>query len=262
MNLSIVDLFVAGAAAFAAGAVNAVAGGGTLISFPVLVAIGIPALPANITNSVALTPGYFSGTMAQRVDLVPQIARTKRLAVAGLIGGLIGSGLLELTPNDAFLAVVPWLILLSCALLLVQDKIRRKVKRQTEARAAASFTARVHRDVSTGAFIAVLFAAIYGGFFGAGLGIMLLGLLGLFSDDRLVHLNALKQALALVINVSAAVVFSVTGNVRWELVPIMAMAALVGGHIGGRLARVVNPTALRWTVVGFGVVVAVRFWMA
>lgn len=259
LNLSIVDLFVAGAAAFAAGAVNAVAGGGTLISFPVLVALGVPALPANITNTVALTPGYFSGTMAQRVDLVPQIARTKRLAVAGLIGGLIGSGLLELTPNAAFRAVVPWLILLSCALLLAQERIRRMVKRRTKARPAASLMTRDHRDGSAGAFIAVLFAAIYGGFFGAGLGIMLLGLLGLFSDDSLVHLNALKQALSLVINVSAAVVFSVTGNVRWELVPIMAVAALAGGHTGGRLARVVNPTALRWSVVAFGVVVAVRF---
>lgn len=262
MSLSIFDLSAAGVAAFAAGVVNALAGGGTLISFPVLVAIGIPALPANITNTVSLTPGYFSGTMAQRDDLLPQMARTKRLAVAGLAGGLIGSVLLEMTPNQEFRAVVPWLILVSCALLLAQNKIRNWVRLRTEAKLAAAVTTRAHRDVSPGMFIAVLFAAIYGGFFGAGLGIMLLGLLGLFTDDSLVHVNALKQALSLVINVCAAVIFSITGNVRWELVPIMAVAALIGGHTGGRLTRVVNPTALRWTVVVFGVAVAIKFWIS
>lgn len=262
LTLSLFDFGAAGAAAFAAGAVNALAGGGTLISFPVLVAIGIPALPANITNTVALCPGYFSGTMAQRGDLAPQMARTKRLAVAGLLGGLIGSVLLELTPNQTFRTAVPWLILLSCALLLAQNRIRSWVRARTEAKLAASVSARAHRDPSIGLGLAVLFAAIYGGFFGAGLGIMLLGLLGLFTDDSLRHVNALKQSLSLVINVCAAVIFSVTGNVRWELVPIMAVAALLGGHTGGRLSRVVNPTALRWTVVAFGVAVAVKFWMS
>lgn len=262
VTLSAFDLAAAGIAAFAAGAVNALAGGGTLISFPVLVAIGIPALPANITNTVSLCPGYLSGTMAQRGDLAPQMARTKRLAVAGLFGGLIGSVLLELTPNEAFRAAVPWLILVSCVLLLAQNRVRNWVRSRTEAKLAASVATYAHRDPSVGALVAVLFAAIYGGFFGAGLGIMLLGLLGLFTDDSLRHVNALKQALSLVINVCAAVIFSATGNVRWELVPIMAVTALLGGHTGGRLSRVVNPTALRWTVVVFGLAVAVKFWMS
>lgn len=262
MTLSTFDLIAAGAAAFAAGGVNALAGGGTLISFPVLVAIGIPALPANITNTVALCPGYFSGSVAQRADLVPQVARTRRLALAGLFGGLIGSVVLELTPNQTFRTAVPWLILLSCVLLLAQNRVRNLVRIRAEARLAVSIASGVHRDPSPGLFVAVLFAAIYGGFFGAGLGIMLMGLLGLFTDDSLVHVNALKQVLSLVINLCAAVVFAITGHVRWELVPIMAVAALIGGSLGGRLSRVVNPTALRRTVVVFGLAVAVRFWMS
>lgn len=262
MTLSAFDLTAAGLAAFAAGAVNALAGGGTLISFPVLVAIGIPALPANITNTVSLCPGYFSGTMAQRADLAPQAVRAKRLAVVGLAGGAVGSFLLELTPNQEFRIAVPWLILLSCVLLLAQNRVRNWVRSRTEAKLAASDARSVHRDPSVGAIVAVFFAAIYGGFFGAGLGIMLMGLLGLFTDDALRNVNALKQALSLVINVCAAVVFSVTGNVRWELVPIMAVLALLGGYAGGRLSRVVNPTALRWTVVVFGLAVAAKFWLS
>lgn len=261
-TLSAFDLTAAGLATFVAGAVNALAGGGTLISFPVLVAIGVPALPANITNTVALCPGYFSGTMAQRADLVPQMARTKRLAIAGLVGGSIGSFLLELTPNKEFSIAVPWLILLSCALLLVQERIRAWVRTRTETKRERTSDLHIDRDPSWGSIVAVLMAAIYGGFFGAGLGIMLLGLLGLFTDDSLRHVNALKQALSLVINVCAAVIFSVSGNVRWELVPIMAIAALLGGYAGGRLSTVVNATALRWTVIVFGVGVAVKFWLS
>jgi uncharacterized membrane protein YfcA len=264
VNLTTIDLVAAGAAAFAAGAVNALAGGGTLISFPVLVAIGVPALPANITNTVALCPGYLSGTLAQRNDLVPQWARTKRLSVAALLGGVAGSILLDVTPNRTFRVAVPWLILLSCALLLAQDRVRDWVRSRTEARHEASTSAggentSVHHDPPVGLMIVVFVAAIYGGFFGAGLGIMLLALLGLFSDDSLTHLNALKQALSLVINLAAAVLFALTGHVRWELVPIMAVAGLLGGGVGGRLSRVVNPTALRVGVVVFGVAVAVRF---
>ena len=262
MSLSALDLTAVGVATFIAGGINSLAGGGTLISFPVLVAVGVPALPANITNTVSLCPGYFSGAVAQRDDLAPQMTRTRRLAVAGLLGGVIGSVLLEMTPNQDFHAAVPWLIVLSCILLLTQNKIREWVKNRSEnASRSMSVTTR-HLDPSIGAIVTVFLASIYGGFFGAGLGIMLLGLLGLFTDDSLRRVNALKQALSLVINVCAAVIFSVTGNVRWQIVPIMAVAALLGGYAGGRLTTIVNPTALRWTVVVFGVVVAIKFWVA
>lgn len=262
MTLDILDLVAAGAAAFVAGAVNALAGGGSLISFPVLVAIGVPALPANITNNVSLCPGYFSGAVAQRDDLVPQMGKTRRLAVAALLGGLAGSVLLVLTPNKTFLVAVPWLILLSCALLLVQNKVRNWMRLRTEARLATSGAIENVQHLPAALFVAVFFSAIYGGFFGAGLGIMLLALLGLFTDESLVQSNALKQALSFVISLSAAIFFAATGHVRWELVPIMAVAALIGGHVGGRLTRVVNPNALRWTVVAFGLAVAIRFFIS
>jgi uncharacterized membrane protein YfcA len=267
VTLDTVQFLVAGVAALGAGAVNAVAGGGTLISFPTLVAIGVPALNANVTNTVALCPGYFSGTVAQRADLQPQMVRTKRLAV---LGGVIGSVLLEITPAKTFRDAVPWLILMSCVLLLVQDRTRDWIRSRTEANLVAtnvSFAGTDDHDVkldhpSPMLMGTVLLASVYGGYFGAGLGIMLLALLGLFSDDSLVRVNAVKQALSLVINLCAAVVFAITGHVRWELVPIMAFAALIGGHLGGRLSRVVNPTVLRRVVVIFGVAVAVQFWIS
>lgn len=270
MSLDAADLVLAGVASLGAGAVNALAGGGTLLSFPALVAIGVPSLSANVTNTVSLCPGYFSGTFAQRDDLAPQMPKVARLSVAGLAGGLIGSVLLQITPEKDFRSAVPWLILLSCALLISQDRVRGWVKARTETASpkpdpeSSGVGAEVEvEDQHPGPLmlLAVFAAAIYGGFFGAGLGIMLLAILGLFSDDRLVRLNAVKQALSFVINVCAAVFFAATGHVRWELVPVMAVAALIGGSVGGRLSQVVNPTILRRGVVLFGVAVAVQFWI-
>jgi uncharacterized membrane protein YfcA len=261
VSLDAADLVLAGVAALGAGAVNALAGGGTLLSFPALVAIGVPSLPANVTNTVSLCPGYFSGTYAQRSDLAPQMPKVARLAVAGVAGGLIGSA-------------VPWLILLSCALLLSQDRVRGWVRARSGTKAAIGAPVGLDGPGAAEApavgehrpgpvmFLAVFAAAVYGGFFGAGLGIMLLAILGLFSDDRLVRVNAVKQALAFVINICAAALVAATGHVRWELVPVMAVAAMIGGNIGGRLSRVVNPTILRRVVVLFGIAVAVQFWVS
>lgn len=272
MSLDAAQLGLAGAAALGAGAVNALAGGGTLISFPALLALGVPALPANVTNTVSLCPGYLSGTVAQRDDLAPEMGRARWLAGAALVGGVAGSALLELTPGAAFKEVVPFLILASCLLLVVQEPVRDRVRAREKARAARPGTGRSGAvragAVRAGAsrpsvllMVAVLVAGGYGGYFGAGLGIMLLGLLGLFSDGGLVRLNALKQALSLVINVCAAVLFAATGHVQWQLVPVMAVAALVGGALGGRLTGVVNPKLLRGFVVLVGVAVAIRFWV-
>ncbi len=290
MSLDAIDFALAGGATLVAGAVNALAGGGTLVSFPTLVAIGVPALSANVTNTVALCPGYLSGTVAQREDLQGQRRRVRALGVAAAIGGLTGSVLLEITPESAFRSVVPWLLVLSCVLLAGQDRTRAWVK----ARSATGDTTGAPRGATTvdgwatparrepaGAAGApgdraavvdvgrpswillgtIFLGAVYGGFFGAGLGIMMLALLGLFLDDSLIRINAVKQALQLIINVVAAAFFAISGHVRWELVPVMAVAALVGGTVGGRLSRVVNPTWLRRAVVVFGLAVAVDFWV-
>lgn len=245
----------AGAASVAAGVVNALAGGGTLISFPTLVALGVPAINANVTNTVALLPGYLSGTYAQRSDLQPQVRRARGLVGFGAAGGLAGSVLLILTPESAFRAAVPYLILISCALLLAQDRIRAAVVRHAPDDGGEG------QSPPLALGVAIFAAAVYGGFFGAGLGILLLALIELFTGEALVRVNALKQLLSFVINVVAAVFFCFSSHVSWGFVPVMAVAALVGGTVGGRLAQVIDGTVLRRVIVIAGVGVAISFWV-
>jgi uncharacterized membrane protein YfcA len=248
-DVSALDDVWAALAAFAAGAVNAIAGGGTLITFPTLVAIGIPTVSANVTNTVALCPGYLGGAHAQRAELVGQRGLLRRLALAGVVGALVGSILLLATSDETFEFVVPFLILVACGLLLFQDRLRAAVE--------------LHRPHGThrAALPAVMFAgAVYGGYFGAGLGIMMLAVLGILLSEPMRRLNAVKSAMALLINGVAAVFFAFSGEVVWELTPIMAVASLVGGHLGGRIASRLDPRLFRLLVVAFGVAVAVKFW--
>lgn len=283
MHLSGLDYLAASGAALAAGAVNALAGGGTLISFPTLIGIGVPAVPANVTNTVALLPGYLGGTWAQREDLRPQMSGARGLAVAGAAGGLGGSVLLVTIPPHAFRVAVPYLIVASCLLLLGQERVRRwigmtpqdlpsqpagppGVGADTSAGAVAPVgsapTRHGVRAVPPTLAMWVFGAAVYGGFFGAGLGIVLLAILGLFHAGPLGRVNALKQALSFVINVVAAVFFSFSGHVRWELVPLMAVASIVGGFAGGLLAGRISGDLLRKVVVVAGLGVAVALWAA
>lgn len=251
MHLSGLDYLAAGGAAAAAGAINALAGGGTLVSFPTLVGIGVPAVGANVTNTVSLLPGYLGGTWAQRDDLKPQLGEARILAAVAAAGGVGGSVLLVTIPSHAFRVAVPYLIVASCALLLVQDRLRDRVG------ATASDAGRL-RHVRP---LAVFASAVYGGFFGAGLGIMLLGVLGLFSDEPLVKVNALKQGLQFVINLVAAVFFTFSGHVVWQLVPVMAAASVAGGLAGGRAVRAVPGRLLRTIVVLTGIGVSIAFWV-
>jgi uncharacterized protein len=268
-----------GAASLAAGAINAMAGGGTLVSFPTLVGVGVPAVAANVTNTVALLPGYLAGSYTQRDDLRPQLAPGKGLVVCAMAGGLLGSVLLVLTPESAFRAAVPFLILVSCLLLLAQDRVRQAVNRRSgrmaggaagsaEGAAAgpggpggAAPAAGAGLRFTVGPALSVLAAATYGGFFGAGLGILLLALLGLFTDQPFSQVNALKQLLSFAANLVAAIFFCFSGHVRWELVPVMGVAALIGGSVGARLSQVIDGTVLRRLVVVAGVAVAIGFWV-
>lgn len=246
-----IALLVAGATL--AGAVNAVAGGGSLISFPALLAVGYPALTANITNTVALCPGYVGGTIGYRRELTGQRGRVVALSVTSVTGALTGSFLLLVSSPELFDRIVPWLILLACGLLAVQDMLGRFVRRRVGA---------VGHDAGWtrwAPLLAIQFvAAIYGAYFGAGLGIMMLAILGIFISDTLQRLNALKGVMSLVINVVAAVYFALLAEVVWLAVAVMAVASLVGGRIGVAMARRLNDRALRWLVVVFGVGVAVR----
>lgn len=252
MDLSALDYAFAAGAALAAGFVNAVAGGGTLITFPALVAIGVDAVPSNMTNSVALCPGYFGGTWAQRHDLIGQERRLRVLSVLAAVGGLTGSLLLAVSSEKVFRSLVPFLILGACALLAFQEPIKRRLPVRADAT----------EDRPPGpAVLVMMFATcVYGGYFGAGMGIVTLAALGILLPDRMVRTNALKQAITLVTNVVAGLFFATSGKVVWGLALVMAPAALAGGNLGGRLARRVRPAVLRAVVVTVGVIVAVSFW--
>ena len=237
---------VLGVAGLLGGAVNSVAGGGSLISFPALLAVGYPGVTANMTNTVALWPGYVGGSVAYRRELEGQRSRTMVLATTCVLGGLAGSVLLLTTPASLFKRAVPWLILLACALFALQPLATRALtKRQA--------SSKEHR--SLGLHVAVFLAAIYGAYFGAGLGIVLLAVLGLAIPDSLQKLNGLKQVLSVVINSVAVVAYGVFGPVAWTAVAIMAVASLVGGRLGGGFARRLSPILLRVLVLGFGVTV-------
>lgn len=239
-------------AAVAAGLINALAGGGSLLSFPALTAVGLPAVMANVTNTVALSPGYLGATLAQRRDLRGQRRRFLVLLPAAALGGLTGGWLLLHSGERLFSLLVPWLILLASGLLWLQDPLRAWLLRHG---------ARRGRRPGEGlAVVPVFLAAIYGGYFGGGLSVIVLAVLALTVDDSLTRLNALKQAIAFVINLAAALLFLFSAQVAWSAALVMAVGALAGGALGGRVAGRVDPLTLRRLVVGLGVVVAVLFF--
>ncbi len=252
--LTIYQYVLVGLAATAAGLVNALAGGGTLITFPMLTAIGVPAIAANITNTVALCPGYFGATLAQSKDLQGQRARLWTVLPAGIVGGLLGGILLLISGEKIFRAIVPFLILLASGLLAVQDPVRAWVARRTR---AASGQPASEKWVA----LPVALAGIYGGYFGAGVSVIILAVLGVVLEDTLTRLNALKQFVAFSVNVTAAIFFLFSGQVVWSAALVMAVGALLGGALGGRLAGRIQPATLRWMVVVIGVVVAIFYLM-
>jgi uncharacterized membrane protein YfcA len=247
-----IDFLFAALAAVAAGAVNALAGGGTLITFPMLTFLGVPAVAANVTNTVALCPGYFGGTIAQLNDLRGQKVRLWILVPASIVGGIMGGYLLLQTGEKLFRQLVPFLILLASILLAIQGPVRAwLVHRLGESHSGAA--------MEKMAWLPVGLASIYGGYFGAGLSVIVLSALGLTLDDNLTRLNALKQAVAFSVNVAAAIFFLFSGQVVWSAAVVMAIGALLGGILGGRLAGRVKPATLRWTVVTIGVVISIIY---
>lgn len=250
------ELTMVACAAAGAGAVNALAGGGTLISFPALLAVGLPPIAANVTNAVALCPGYFGATLAQRGNLAGQSARLWICVPAAVIGGLAGAFILLRTRERTFEVLVPYMIFFAAVLLAVQERVRAAVVR----RLAKAHAAAADGSGSLMAAFPVALAGVYGGFFSAGMSVIVLAVLGTTLDDTLTRLNALKQAVAFSVNVAAAVFFLFSGHVVWLAAGIMAVGALIGGAIGGRIAGRLQPAVLRWTVVTVGVLLSIYYW--
>jgi uncharacterized membrane protein YfcA len=260
------ELSLAGLSAVAAGAVNALAGGGTLLTFPTLMALGLPAVAANVTSTVALCPGYLGASLAQSRDLADQAGRMRLLLPAALLGGLAGAVLLLATGETLFRGLAPFLLLLAAGLLAAQEPLKAWVARRGGGAAGA---ARGEVTTATGsgspgatgvwAMPLVGLAAVYGGYFGAGVSVVLLAVLALVIDDSLTRLNALKQALALAANLAAALFFVFSGRVDWPAAGVMAVAALAGGALGGRLAGRLSPVLLRRVVVGLGVAAGIIY---
>ena len=252
-SLTTLQLLLIAPAAVLAGAVNAVAGGGSLISFPALTAVGLPPLMANVTNTLALLPGYGGATLAQRQELNSQGRRLLGFVPAAALGGLLGALLLLRSGERLFADLVPWLILLGTGLLALQSPLRRWLLSRPVGPSP--------RQLELAAAGPVFLAAIYGGYFGAGLGVILLAVLAVLLPDTLNRLNGLKQALALVINLAAAMLLARSGQVHVGAAVVMAAGSVVGGGLGGRLARRLNPERLRSAVVGLGLLLAMVFFL-
>ena len=242
-----------GFTAIAAGVINALAGGGTLITFPTLLAIGVPPIIANVTNTVALCPGFIGGILAQLKDLSGQRRRFWTFLGASAAGGVIGSLLLLRTGERAFQALVPYLILLASCLIAVQGLTRIWLLRRSIGHEAKPKSERW-------AVVLVGLAAIYGGYFGVAMSVVVLCLLGWMINDTLTRLNAIKQTIAFGANGAAAVIFIFSGKVVWLIALVMAAGALIGGTLGGRLAGHIKPDTLRWIVVSIGIVLAIIYF--
>lgn len=246
--MSALELALLLVAGLAAGSINAVAGGGSLVSFPMMLAVGLPPLTANVTNSVAVWPGYVGTTWGYRRELSTERRRLLALAPAAVAGSVLGCVLLLVSSPEAFERIVPFLVILGSLLLAVQGRITERVR---------TWRGAGHGARSPQLHVLILLGAVYGAYFGGGLGVLLLASLGLFLVADLQRINGLKSALSLVINAVSLVAFALFGPVDWATVAVVAPAALLGGYLGARLARRLDPDRLRSTVVAFGLVVGV-----
>jgi uncharacterized membrane protein YfcA len=240
------------AAGLAAGVVNAVAGGGSLLSFPALLRSGMPSVVANATNTIAIWPGTLSSVYAYRKVISAERHRAAVLAWPSLVGGLAGAWLLLHTPEKAFRQVVPWLIVFACALLAVQSPVAAWVSRRT-----SSTTARVPPSL----FVAQFLISVYGGYFGAGIGILMLAAMAIFIPQGLQAANGLKVLFACLANGISAVYFVAMGSVRYPEAGAMMVASIVGGYLGAHLAQRLSARVMRIAVISYGLAVAAELFL-
>lgn len=235
------------AAGLAAGAINTIVGSGSLVTFPTLLAVGYPPLLANVSNTVGLVPGSVSGAIGYRRELAGQRRRVVLLSFVGGVGAFAGAVLLLALPGTVFRRVVPVLILLACVLVLVQPVLARRLRGRERGRGS-------HALLASG----VGLTGVYGGYFGAAQGVLLIGVLGVGIDDDLQRLNAVKNVIAAVVNAVAAVVFIAVSHVAWQASAVLAAGAIAGGQLGALLGRRLPAWVLRSVIVVGGTAVAVK----
>jgi uncharacterized membrane protein YfcA len=228
------------------------AGGGTLLTFPILLAIGLPTISANVTNQAALMPGFFGAAVAQFKDLQGQQKRMLLALPAAAVGGLIGGILVINTGEKMFSELVPYLILGAALLLAAQDIVRAWLLRRSD-------SGHIHLT-DTWIILPVGLACIYAGYFGAGASVIILAVTGLVIDDTLTRLNALKQLIGLVSGTAAAVFFIFSGQINLAVALVMMAGSLIGGIMGGKFAGKVKPGVLRWVVVTIGIIIGVTYF--
>jgi uncharacterized protein len=230
------------AAGIGAGAVNAVVGSGTLFTFPVLLALGFPPVTATVSNSIGLAPGSLTGAIGYRRELAGQWPRVLRFGGMSLLGAVLGGSLLLLLPPEVFARVVPVLIVLACVLIVVQPRLGAWVRKRRPGRV----------DGGPLMPLGVLAAGTYGGYFAAAQGIVLISVLGTGLDEKLQRINALKNALVTIVNVTAAVFYIIFADPVWLVVGLIAAGSVIGGYVGARIGRLLRPQVLRILVVIIG----------
>ena len=251
------ELLALTGAGAAAGLINTVVGAGTLVTFPTLLALGVPPVVANVSNTIGLAPGSLSGALSMRAELSGQRGRVLRLGLASLIGGVAGAVLLLRLPPSAFAAIVPALIGLGCLLVIIQPWLSRKLaeRRQTagDARPVAG---------SWWLWLGILLTGVYGGYFGAAQGVLLLAIMGIALTETLNRINAVKNVLALIMNGIAGLVFAILpltpwaqpgAEVDWLVALIIAIGSVLGAQVGGRIGRLLPATVYRVVIVIVGV---------
>jgi uncharacterized membrane protein YfcA len=254
-------------AGLAAGTINTVVGSGTLITFPTLLGFGIPPVLANVSNNVGLVPGVLSGIYGYRKELAGQRPRVLRLGLASLLGGLVGAILLLVLPQSAFKAIVPALIVIALVMVIAQPWLARRVAARQRHRVGPDLigVADTGEQAASGlqlggpvTWILVFLTGIYGGYFGAAQGILLIGLLGISFNDSMQRINAVKNVLACIVNAVAAVIFILATHIDWTAAGLIAAGSIIGGQIGARIGRRLPPWGMRAIIICVGVAALVR----
>jgi uncharacterized membrane protein YfcA len=252
--MSLAEALAVFAAGIGAGTINTIVGSGTLITFPVLLAVGLPPVTANVSNSLGLVPGSVTGAIGYRGELAGQRPRLLRLGTVALLGGLIGAVLLVTLPSTAFKAIVPVLIAIALVLVVLQPRLSRAVQACRD----RTGTAGAAEHGGPALAIGMLLASIYGGYFGAAQGVLYLSLMGLLLNESLQRANGMKNVLAAIVNGVAAVFFIIVAHMDWTAVGLIAGGAVIGGLIGARVGRRLPPAALRALIVAVGIAAIVQ----